>query len=85
MTVEKFRAAVADCGCRIHLVVQAGNKTIVLKDGADVEILTSRFDVEVERFKSMGCTTMYTDVFLKVVPAGIRRLVELPTGHVVPI
>jgi len=84
MQREKFRAAVVQCDCRTYLLFDVG-KTIVIRDGDYVEVLNSKLDVEVERFKSMGCTTMYTDVFLKVASAGDRRLVELPTGHVAPI
>jgi len=84
MPRQKFRAAVVQCDCRTHLVIDAG-RAIVIRDGGDVELPNSRFDVEVEKFKSTGCTIMYTDVYLQVISAGNRKLVELPTRHLVPI
>jgi len=84
MPRERFRAAVAQCDCKTHLIIDVG-KAIVIKDGGDVELPNSKFDVEVNRFKSMGCTIAYVDVYLQVTPAGNRKLLELPNGHVVPI
>jgi len=81
---QQFRAAVAQCDCRTHLIIDTG-RAIVIRDGGNVELPNSTFDAEVEKFKSAGCAIMHTHVFLKVAPAGSRRLVELPTGHVVPI
>jgi len=81
MAKERFKVAVAHCGHRKVLILHVG-RVVVIKEGG-LELATS-FDAEVEKFRAIGCFIEYTHMSLEVTPIGHgRKLIELPTGHLV--
>jgi len=85
MPREKFRAAVARCDHRTVMIICVG-RAILIRDGKSVEISSLPFGDEVERFRAIGCSVEYVDVSLNVSKIGQgRKLVELPTGHVITV
>jgi len=79
----RARAAKVRCMGKEWMAVDVG-KTVTIEDDG-IEVLGATFAELVNRWRYVGCEVEELSVTLGVFIAPGRRLVELPTGHIVAV